>query len=241
MFGLLVRWLRCWDDCVQDDRPACAFLSSGCSGAPFRGCARQRGLLRPGYALGLLALQTNFVVHPALAVVFPVPPRRFPRRSSIRDLDGHDGDGIPMSASFHCPYRQSALLQQALASSKMRIAFLLGAGCPVAVRVHSGTDSAALQPLIPDISGLTAKVDQELRGKEECKTTYDRLKQRMAGMDECTVEDVLSYTRALHDVVLHGSIDGLDRLALMSVDTAVCDAITGHVLVSLPHCDTPYH
>lgn len=35
-----------------------------------------------------------------------------------------------MNTSSHCPYRQSTLLQQALAPDKMRIAFLLGAGCP---------------------------------------------------------------------------------------------------------------
>ncbi len=43
-----------------------------------------------------------------------------------------------MNASSHCPYRQSTLLQQALAPDKMRIAFLLGAGCPVSIRISEG-------------------------------------------------------------------------------------------------------
>lgn len=62
-----------------------------------------------------------------------------------------------ITSPSHCPYRQSALLQQALASDKMRVAFLLGAGCPVSIHVAVGQDT---QPLIPDISGLTANVDK---------------------------------------------------------------------------------
>ena len=71
-----------------------------------------------------------------------------------------------MSANTHCPYRQSTLLQQALAPDKMRIAFLLGAGCPVSVRlpIDGGT-----KPLIPDIRGLTSFVDEKLKASESHK------------------------------------------------------------------------
>ena len=45
-----------------------------------------------------------------------------------------------MSTQTYCPYRQSTLLQQALAPGKMRIAFLLGAGCTVSIRMPDGAD-----------------------------------------------------------------------------------------------------
>ena len=50
------------------------------------------------------------------------------------------------------PYRQIKILQQALASDKSRIAFLLGAGCPVSIRIEDGDDN---KPLIQDIAKLT--------------------------------------------------------------------------------------
>ena len=38
------------------------------------------------------------------------------------------------------PYRQIEVLQQALASDKSKIAFLLGAGCPVSIRIQDGNE-----------------------------------------------------------------------------------------------------
>jgi hypothetical protein len=58
--------------------------------------------------------------------------------------------GSDMISQAHCPYRQSSLLQQALAPDKMRVAFFLGAGCPMAIRV---ADGAGTKPLIPDVKG----------------------------------------------------------------------------------------
>lgn len=51
---------------------------------------------------------------------------------------------------LHCPYRQSILLQQALASNKMRIAFFLGAGCPVSIRI---SESNEVRPFTWAVSG----------------------------------------------------------------------------------------
>ena len=111
-----------------------------------------------------------------------------------------------MNTTTHCPYRQSSLLQQALAPDKMRIAFLLGAGCPVSIRVPDG---AGTKPLIPDIRGLTALVNKELELSEKHKENYAKILNRLAA--DSTIEDVLSHIRSLFDVVRDGNIDGLDR------------------------------
>ena len=145
-----------------------------------------------------------------------------------------------MSTQTHCPYRQSTLLQQALAPDKMRIAFLLGAGCPVSIRVPDGTGT---KPLIPDIRGLTNAVHAQLSASAEHKVSYASLCKRFEGgpPKNPTIEDMLSHIRALHDVVRSGSIDGLDKAALASLDKAICKLTTTVVGVQLPDTRTPYH
>lgn len=146
-----------------------------------------------------------------------------------------------MSATFHCPYRQSTLLQQALAPDKMRIAFLLGAGCPVSIRTPNG---ASTEPLIPDIRGLTTLVNQRLAADPKYAKSHAAVLKRFADGDshgDPTVEDILSHIRTLQDVVRAGSIDGLDKAMLIALDTAICNITTEVVGVPLPASATPYH
>lgn len=145
-----------------------------------------------------------------------------------------------MNSSTHCPYRQSTLLQQALAPDKMRIAFLLGAGCPVSIRI---SDENASRPLIPDIRGLTAMVNEKLGQSEEFKDSYNTLLKRFNGgvPTNPTIEDILSHIRALHDVVRDGAIDGLDKKTLAALDAKICAITTEVVGVDLPELNTPYH
>ena len=60
------------------------------------------------------------------------------------------------------PCRQIEKLQQALASDKSRIAFLLGAGCPFSIRIKDGDDSS---PLIPDFAELKNLICKNLAAK----------------------------------------------------------------------------
>jgi len=145
-----------------------------------------------------------------------------------------------MNTPTHCPYRQSTLLQQALAPDKMRIAFLLGAGCPVSIRVPEGQGT---RPLIPDIRGLTEIVNERLSKSDQFKTFHAVLLQRFSGGEPAnpTIEDILSHIRALQDVVRDGNIDGLDKLALSALDTEICNITTEVVGVDLPESETPYH
>ena len=145
-----------------------------------------------------------------------------------------------MSAQTYCPYRQSTLLQQTLAPDKMRIAFLLGAGCPVSIRVPDGVGT---KPLIPDIRGLTVAVKEQLEKSADHKASYAVLLKRFEGgtPNNPTIEDILSHIRALQDVVRDGSIDGLNKAALTALDAAICEFTTAVVGVSLPDSRTPYH
>lgn len=141
-----------------------------------------------------------------------------------------------MNTTTHCPYRQSTLLQQALAPDKMRIAFLLGAGCPVSIRLPNDVGT---KPLIPDIRGLTAVVKDGLKQSAEHKENFAKVLNRLAA--DSTIEDILSHVRLLHEVVRDGNIDGLNRAALAGLDAEICAITTRVVNVDLPTPLTPYH
>ncbi|MDQ6958140.1 MAG: hypothetical protein Q9M24_03400, partial [Mariprofundaceae bacterium] len=146
-----------------------------------------------------------------------------------------------MNSNSHCPYRQSTLLQQALSPDKMRIAFLLGAGCPVSIQIPDGEAS---KPLIPDIRGLTAMVGERMLESTDCKDSYQILLNRFSGgttPSTPTIEDILSHIRALQDVVRDGNIDGLDKSMLAILDSEICKITTEVVGVDLPDFNTPYH
>jgi hypothetical protein len=139
-----------------------------------------------------------------------------------------------MNSKTHCPYRQSTLLQQALAPDKMRIAFMLGAGCPASIRREPEGSS---QPLIPDICGLTTFVDTELKKSDAHKESYAKLRSRLPSTS--TIEDILTHLRLLLEVVRDG--DGLDKASLERLDAEICRITTKKVDVDLPETSTPYH
>ena len=147
---------------------------------------------------------------------------------------------VNKSTRFHCPYRQATLLQQALTPNKMRVAFFLGAGCPVGIRVVNGDKN---EPLIPDIGGLTKKVKETIEGLDDHKDGFATILKRInpTGTLEPNIEQVLSYIRALNDVVGDGNIDGLTEAALNELDEAICKVTTDVVKAKLSGDETPYH
>jgi hypothetical protein len=118
----------------------------------------------------------------------------------------------------------------------MRIAFLLGAGCPVSIRLPNDVGT---KPLIPDIRGLTAVVKDGLKQSAEHKENFAKVLNRLAA--DSTIEDILSHVRLLHEVVRDGNIDGLNRAALTGLDAEICAITTRVVNVELPTPLTPYH
>jgi hypothetical protein len=167
------------------------------------------------------------------------------KKTSLKESSGLGatlGATVPAAtaASGHCPYRASTLLQQSLEPGKMRVAFLLGAGCPVAIRVPNGPGSS---PLIPDTAGLTAQVRESLMKSAEHAGPFASVLQRLAdlGQPEPNVEAILSLVRVLRDVVGNTNYDGLSTAALKKLDTEICRVIRGLVEVRLSSDDTPYH
>lgn len=140
---------------------------------------------------------------------------------------------------MHCPYRQSSLLQQALAPNKMRVAFLLGAGCPMSIRIDTGEGSPS--PLIPDIAGLTALVSKVLSEDQELHADYASLLARFGAGATPNIEEILSHLRALIDIVRDGDINGLTLPKLQALDKRICKITADVVGVPLPDIETPYH
>jgi hypothetical protein len=149
-------------------------------------------------------------------------------------------EGENVATKVHCPYRQALLIQNALAPDKMRVAFLLGAGCPVSIRVPSATGT---EPLMPDIAELTKRVNTQLNADPAYKSTFTLVCARAASAKTVppTVEEILSCVRTLHEVAGSAGIDGLSKASLSELDKKICDLVTEVVQERLPNGTTPYH
>jgi len=145
---------------------------------------------------------------------------------------------IPIAT--HDPYRRAVDLLQRLAPGRMRVAFFLGAGCPLAVRVPDGE---ATKPIIPDIIGLTTQVKASLDTEGELKEVADTIWTRLngRGIQTPNVEDVLSHIRALRSLSGEGGIDGFSEDILSKLDRQICESVRDIVKATLPDSDTPYH
>lgn len=147
---------------------------------------------------------------------------------------------LMVTGSTHCPYRRATDLLQRLAPGKMRVGFLVGAGCPLAVQVPDGEKT---KPLIPDITGLTKMVkdalDLNIELKDVAQNAWDRVAGR--GFPTPTVEDVLGHIRTLKSLCGSGTIDGFPHDLLTKLDLSICEQIREIVKHPLPTNDTPYH
>ena len=120
-------------------------------------------------------------------------------------------------APSHDPYRRVTDILQRLSPGRMRIAFLLGAGCPLSIR----KDEAAL---IPDIAGLTKKVTEALLESSETQAVASGLWSRVEkrGIANPTIEDLLSHTRTLLSLCGDDGIDGFSKAQLTLFDQSAC-------------------
>ena len=128
-------------------------------------------------------------------------------------------------------------LQESLSLDKHPVALLVGAGCPVSIRVPNaggGTD-----PLIPDVAGLTAAVASALAGDTSFGILTEQFK--ADGRTTYTIEDLLSHVRLLSRIVGAGAARGLDAKALTDLEVALCQHVVTAVRRDLPGSDTPYH
>lgn len=150
---------------------------------------------------------------------------------------------------FHDPLRQLKYLRQTLSQNKKPLGFFLSAGCPLAVKMPAGKS-----PLIPDISGLTQFVSDELKGKGGTKNSFDILIEELVKSrkndktidktlaDKPNIEDILSFVRALKQVSIGASdVRGLKETDLISLEKNICEKIVEKTNVALPDKETPYH
>lgn len=135
----------------------------------------------------------------------------------------------------HDPYRYVSYLRQALESPKRPIGFLLGAGCPVAVRTPDG------EPLIPAIAGMTTRVISEVEAGAS-RPVLEAVRSRMTdGHRSPNIEEFLSQIRMLREVAAHLDPAVLTEDSLDELDKEMCEAIHRLACVTLPGLDTPYH
>lgn len=127
-------------------------------------------------------------------------------------------------------------LKECLSLGKQRIAVLIGAGCPTAVRV---TEAGSDGPLIPAMLGLTDEVSRSLGSTRAFKTLLKEFKDD--GEVQPNVEDMLSRLRRLSSVVGKGSARGLRRADIDLLERQICTEITRVVRRQLPSEPTPYH
>jgi len=142
-----------------------------------------------------------------------------------------------MNTFLHCPCQQASYIQQVLSSDKRRVAFFLGAGCPVSIK------SLDENILIPDVAGLTTKVCEQLSKSEAHKENFKRVIQRLANSNISTpnIEEILTLIRSLSEVAAGGAIDSLTFNTLNELDAEICKITTDIVRARLPNDKTPYH
>lgn len=128
-------------------------------------------------------------------------------------------------------------LQESLSLDKHPVALLLGAGCPLAVRVDDG--KGGTKPIIPDVRGLT----DEVKSKLSANPAFQNLCQQFAddGLAEFTIEDALSRVRLLSRVAGNGTARGLSKLELVELELILCTEISRLVRAVLGTEDSPYH
>ena len=131
----------------------------------------------------------------------------------------------------HDPERQAGYVRQSLAQGRRPLGFLIGAGCPTAIRVAS-------KPLIPDVAGLTEQIRAEL-GKSGAAPAWKTLESQFPS--DANVEIILSHIRSLRAVAGSDEIRGILPDDLDALESSICGTIAEVAGKSLPARDTPYH
>ena len=136
----------------------------------------------------------------------------------------------------HDPYRRVNDILQRLSPGRMRIAYLLGAGCPLSIRSNG-------KPLIPDIAGLTEEVKAALVAEAATADVTEGIWARVEkrGIEKPTIEDLLSHTRTLLSLCGEDGVDGFSRDQLEAFDQGACATVRKAVSARLPSEGTPYH
>jgi hypothetical protein len=144
-----------------------------------------------------------------------------------------------MNAEGHDLDRVLEGLWQCLANDKRPLGLVLGAGCPVSISVNA--DDGATRPLIPDVDGLTAAINDSL----STSGLSDDHRRLVTGLTEDlgrapNIEEILSRLRTLASIAGSQTVRGLSGSAIEGLERAVTNAINELVTALLPRRDTPY-
>ena len=141
------------------------------------------------------------------------------------------------AAPRHDIKRQLRDLNEALSQEKRPLAILLGAGCPVSIRVSDG--QGGMGPLIPDVAGLTDRVAAHLAGDAHFQVLLGHFAED--AKENANIEHMLTQVRNLKRVVGASSARGLDGAALAQLETKICAMVAKETSKLLPTTVTPYH
>jgi hypothetical protein len=137
-------------------------------------------------------------------------------------------------SDYHDPIRHLKYLRQSLSQDNESIGFFISAGCPLSVTMQAGE-----WPIIPDVSGLSRFINEQLKHNQKYTVLLGELKKSGKGIEN--IEDILSFLRSLLLVSKGGDVRGLSENDLLDLERAICTEIVKKLDVSLPNMETPYH
>lgn len=139
---------------------------------------------------------------------------------------------MTMLETVHNPDQYMYDFRHLITHSRKKIGILVGAGAPVSINIG---DDKNRKPLIPDISGLTSRVESQLENDD--KIAFDALVEELRNKN---IELILSRVRALAGVVGKTKIHGLDAEGYDLLSAKICSIIKGVVSQELPEGENPY-
>jgi hypothetical protein len=132
----------------------------------------------------------------------------------------------------HQSHQHIDYVHQCLRQNKAPVGLFLSAGCGVSIKIDG-------KPLVPDIAGMTEQVRARLETDEERSASLKALVGTFKDPNP-NVEELLSRTRALAAVADAGPVHGLEQKQLEDLETAISEAISDLIDVSLPDGGTPH-
>ena len=145
------------------------------------------------------------------------------------------------NTTIHNPDRYMVDLRQILSQGRKRIGLLLGAGCPVAIRVSDNEELGDnAKPLIPDVANLTKMVIGRLG--ENDRNVVIALFPWIAGNHDRkhNIETVLTRVRLLSQAIDSEEIHGLNGQGYSALAQRICKEIGEIVRAYLPKEENPF-
>lgn len=136
--------------------------------------------------------------------------------------------------NYHDPYRHLKYLRQSLSQDNEAIGFFISAGCPLSIAMPDNK-----WPLIPDVSGLSKYITDQLKENEKYSLLLSVLTEADKNIEN--IEHILSFLRSLLLVSKGGEVRGLSEEDLEALEKLICSLIVTKLDVELPDKKTPYH